>query len=123
MNAQNDNTTGDNTVKQGFDVIRKQMFAVGNWLCGSLQGISEDEQDQDLARAMEKWLSHQAARYDGLSIGFVRCTECGNTWEALAPSSTINRLECPECGHRETLAVGQDTTGKSLDEMKLHIPD
>jgi ribosomal protein S27E len=123
MQAQNENKTKKNTGKPGFDVIRKQMFAVGSWFSGSLQGISEDEHDLALARSLQIWLSHQTARYDGLSIGFVQCTECGNTWEALAPTSTLNRLECPECGHRETLAVEPGSPDVLQNKMKLHIPE
>jgi DNA-directed RNA polymerase subunit RPC12/RpoP len=123
MNAHIENQAGNNSGKPGFDRIRKQIFTVGNWLCGTLQGIGDDNHDRALVQSLEKWLSQQAARYDGLSIGYVRCTECGNTWETLTPTSTVNRLECPECGHRETLAVERGTPEMLKNEMKLHIPE
>lgn len=107
--------------KTGIDLIRKQMFAIGNWLCGTLQGIDDDEHDKALAESLDEWISHQVTKYDGLSIGFIQCSECGNTWEALAHTSTANKLECPECGNRETLIV--DTPDPLKSDRKLYVPE
>ena len=124
MNNSDKNSPSKKDPQSGLDLIRRQMYIIGNWFCGTLEGMGKDELDTVLKEILKVWLSRQVEKYDTLSIGYLKCTECGYIWEALAYSSKVKQSECPECKCRKCTDVmpgDLEYLSKELTEVILRV--
>ena len=109
---------------------RHLSIAVANWLCGTLEGISNDSVDATLTEALDTWLRKQKDRLRTLYIGQVTCSSCGDTWEAIVASDDT-QLNCPHCGYRVKTAPVPPSKGKNtvpenraaLDTIRKSLDD
>jgi predicted Zn-ribbon and HTH transcriptional regulator len=76
---------------------RNVMLAVANWLCGTIEGIAEDDNDIKLADALDSWIHSQYYKNQTLYIGPKQCETCGKAWGNLLLTE-MNNLQCPDCG-------------------------
>jgi predicted Zn-ribbon and HTH transcriptional regulator len=82
---------------------RRIAIAVASWLCGTIEGLSNDNADLALAEALDSWLRKQKRNGQILYTGCVSCKSCGHTWESLVSSDDVE-LHCPQCGNAQKTA-------------------
>jgi hypothetical protein len=87
---------------QSADRWRREMVVVASWLCGTLKGRCEDDEDRTLCESLLEWLAAQRAKYDTLVVGLVRCRQCSARWNVLAYESAVGGARCPSCGECDT---------------------
>ncbi|HEX2955495.1 MAG TPA: hypothetical protein VHO70_01615 [Chitinispirillaceae bacterium] len=83
---------------ENSEKIRRISIAVAEWLCGTLEGASDDNDDLNCAEALDYWLRAQKKKMETLFIGTFTCPKCNKTWGGLTLSEYKNSFQCPNCG-------------------------
>jgi predicted RNA-binding Zn-ribbon protein involved in translation (DUF1610 family) len=85
-------------IQDNSEKIRRISVAVAEWLCGTLEGVSDDNDDLDCAEALDHWLRVQKKNMETLFIGTFTCPACNKIWGGLTLSKDKNSFHCPNCG-------------------------
>jgi hypothetical protein len=87
--------------------IRRISIAVAEWLCGTIEGFSDDNDDINCAEALDCWLRSQKKKAETLFIGTFTCPECKKAWHGLTLSEEKNSFRCLNCGSIQKIASGK----------------
>jgi predicted RNA-binding Zn-ribbon protein involved in translation (DUF1610 family) len=105
------------------DQIRQISIAVADWLCGTLEGMTSDNADVNLAEALDYWLRVQKKNSETLFIGSFICTTCEKPWDGLALSPDKNSFQCPHCGSVQKIASSipklVPDTPQNIDALRM----
>jgi len=83
--------------------IRRISVSVAEWLCGTLEGVSDDNDDLNCAEALDHWLRVQKKKKETLFIGTFACPACNKLWGGLTLSEDKNSFHCPNCGTEQKI--------------------
>ncbi len=100
----NNSTAGKSSLKSSFRRCLTQFVA--QWLYRLTEPRGGNCDAVDLHLSLDVWFRKQVEEHDDLVIGFVQCKKCNSVWEALACSSTVHKLQCPECNTKQTKVIG-----------------
>lgn len=95
------------SIHDNSEKIRRISIAVAEWLCGTIEGLADDNDDINCAEALDLWLHAQKKKAETLFIGTFTCPECKKTWYGLTLSEDKNSFRCQNCGSIQKLSSGK----------------
>jgi len=103
---------------RGEECTRRVCIAVAGWLCGTLEGLSDNASDRTVAEVLDAWLRIQKHRSEVFYTGHVVCPQCSTSWEAQIVGG-VNSACCPCCGSTVELhhLLPKRTYGPGLSDV------
>jgi predicted RNA-binding Zn-ribbon protein involved in translation (DUF1610 family) len=101
--------------------IRRISVAVAEWLCGTIEGFADDNEDLNCAEALDRWIRIQKKNMETLFIGSFTCPDCNKVWYGLTLSEDKSSFHCPNCGSVQKITSGNsDPTNLpgNIDNLK-----
>jgi ssDNA-binding Zn-finger/Zn-ribbon topoisomerase 1 len=101
--------------------MRRISLAVAEWLCGTLEGFADDNDDMNCAEALDSWIRTQKKNMETLFIGTFTCPNCSKAWHGLTLSENKNSFHCPNCGSIQKITSENSDAARlpeNIDKLK-----